>query len=57
LGKEFTEAHPKQPVADLKPKQLSYVEDIALVCANCHRMLHRGTETLSIEELKTRLRK
>ncbi|UZW66371.1 hypothetical protein OC195_21405 [Priestia flexa] len=28
------------------------VEDIALVCANCHRMLHRQRPWLSISELK-----
>jgi predicted HNH restriction endonuclease len=28
------------------------VEDIALVCSNCHRMLHRKRHWLSINELK-----
>jgi hypothetical protein len=55
LGEEYIEAHHKTPVASLKPKQLVKVEDIALVCANCHRMLHRGEKTLSIEELKKRV--
>jgi len=56
LGEKCIEAHHKTPVASLKPGQLVKVEDIALVCANCHRTLHRGKETLSIEELKTQLR-
>ncbi len=27
------------------------IEDIAMVCANCHRMLHRKIPWLSIKEL------
>lgn len=28
------------------------IEDIAIVCSNCHRMLHRKRPWLSINELK-----
>jgi hypothetical protein len=52
LGDRFIEAHHKKPVASLKPGQRTKVEDIALVCANCHRMLHSGDKTLSVAELK-----
>jgi len=52
LGERFIEAHHKKPVASLKPGQRTKVEDIALVCANCHRMLHSGDKTLSVAELK-----
>jgi len=30
------------------------LDDLALVCSNCHRMLHREISTLSVEELKWR---
>jgi hypothetical protein len=52
LGRDFIEAHHKQPVAELKPGSRTRVEDIALVCPNCHRMLHRGEHTLAVEELR-----
>lgn len=52
LGHDFIEAHHKQPVAELKPGGRTRVEDIALVCPNCHRMLHRGEHTLAVEELR-----
>lgn len=55
-GDRFIEAHHKKPVASLKPGQRTKVEDIALVCANCHRMLHNGDKTLSVAELKKLLR-
>jgi hypothetical protein len=52
IGKEFIEAHHLQPVASLKPGSRSQVEDIGLLCANCHRMIHRGSRTLSLQELR-----
>lgn len=52
LGKEFIEAHHKIPVAQLKKGSRTKVGDIALICSNCHRMIHKGNRTLSIEELK-----
>jgi hypothetical protein len=56
LGEEFIEAHHRQPVATLKRGNPTRVEDIALVCANCHRMLHAGGTTLSAKELKAIMR-
>ena len=56
LGNDFIEAHHKKQIAFLNRGDRTKVEDIALVCANCHRMLHRGDRTLSIEELKNMLR-
>jgi predicted HNH restriction endonuclease len=52
LGKGFIEAHHKQPIAELKAGSRTRIEDIALICANCHRMLHAGDRTLSVEELR-----
>jgi len=55
LGRNFIEAHHKQPVAQLKRGSKSTINDIALVCPNCHRMLHHGDRTLSIEELRAKI--
>lgn len=52
IGREFIEAHHKVPVSQLNPETQSKVEDIALVCANCHRMLHRGEELSTVQELR-----
>ena len=51
-GHKFIEAHHKQPIAELKQGSRTRLADLALVCANCHRMLHSGDKTLSIQELK-----
>jgi 5-methylcytosine-specific restriction protein A len=52
LGVAFIECHHRYPLSSLKPGQKTRLEDLALVCANCHRMLHRHLETLSVEELR-----
>ena len=47
----FIEAHHTIPVSDLQKGSKSSVDDLAMLCANCHRMIHRGEKTLTIEEL------
>lgn len=49
-GEGFIEMHHLFPIALGKRK--TTVDDLRPVCANCHRMLHRGKELLSIDELK-----
>ncbi|MBC9032991.1 HNH endonuclease [Sphingomonas sp. JC676] len=56
LGCGFIEAHHKIPVARLEPGARTRLEDLAAVCSNCHRMLHRSGR-LSIEDLRSRLRR
>jgi hypothetical protein len=51
LGNGFIEAHHKIPVAKLDGKTLTFIDDLALVCSNCHRMLHRSGGR-SVEELR-----
>lgn len=49
-GEGFIEMHHLSPIS--KGERKSRIKDLKPVCANCHRMLHRGKEVLSIEELK-----
>jgi hypothetical protein len=51
LGNGFIEAHHKIPVAKLDGTTKTLVTDLALVCSNCHRMLHRSGGR-SVEELR-----
>ena len=41
LGNDFAEAHHIVPLAKLQGSVTTSIEDLATVCANCHRMLHR----------------
>lgn len=52
IGKGFIETHHTVPVSDLKKDSKTNIKDIALVCPNCHRMLHRRRPWLSIGQLK-----
>lgn len=53
LGRGFIEAHHTRPVSGLDGSERTKLADIALVCPNCHHMLHRGALLLTIAELKT----
>ena len=57
LGKDYIEGHHITPVSQLKEGETTKIEDIIMVCSNCHRMLHRRKPWLSIEELKLLLNK
>jgi hypothetical protein len=53
-GEGYIEVHHLTPLAEVDENHLVNPEtDLAPVCANCHRMIHRRRDsTLSIEELK-----
>ena len=51
-GRDFIEAHHRIPIAKIKKRTKLGVKDLAVVCANCHRMLHR-LPWASVEELRS----
>lgn len=51
-GSGFIECHHTKPVATLVEGHKTHVGDLALVCANCHRIIHRRKPWLSVAELK-----
>ena len=55
LGEGFIECHHTVPVSRLRPGDRTRLRDLALVCANCHRMLHRGGELVTIAALRATL--
>jgi putative restriction endonuclease len=57
IGEDFIEGHHTIPVSELEEGQLTRIEDIALVCSNCHRMLHRRRPWLTKEQLKDLIKK
>lgn len=40
-GEGFAECHHVKPLSELTEETLTTIADLAIVCANCHRMLHR----------------
>jgi hypothetical protein len=52
LGCDFIEAHHTIPLSQLDGVRETRIEDLALVCSNCHRMLHRRRPWLGMKDLK-----
>lgn len=38
---EFIEAHHLKPISELKEGEKTKIEDIVMLCPNCHRMIHK----------------
>ena len=55
LGEGYAECHHTIPVSQLKKQQKTKLSDLSILCANCHRMIHRSRPMLSIEQLKEQL--
>lgn len=53
LGSGFIEAHHRVPLSELNGEKTTKLNDLALVCSNCHKMLHRS---ISIDELKKQVK-
>lgn len=52
LGEDYIECHHTVPVSDLVPGSETRLSDLALLCANCHRMVHRSRAVLSVAALR-----
>ncbi len=55
LGEGFCEVHHWRPLATFDRPSITRLEDLAIVCSNCHRILHRANCELSVEELRQRM--
>lgn len=51
-GTGFIECHHTKPLSTLPASSKTHIDDLSLVCANCHRMLHRGKAWPDIEGLR-----
>lgn len=56
IGDEFIEAHHLVPLSELKKKKVKMdpEKDFAVLCANCHRMIHRTSSVHNVQEFTTR---
>lgn len=52
IGRDYIEAHHTIPVSELSKNHKSKIEDLVMVCSNCHRMLHRQRPWLEKEDLE-----
>lgn len=54
-GEGFIEAHHRVPLGELSGRRETRVADLAPVCGNCHRMLHYGAQSRTVDQLKALL--
>lgn len=52
LGKGYIECHHTVPISHYKANDKTTLDNLALVCSNCHRILHRKRPWMSIDDLK-----
>lgn len=51
IGKDFIEGHHTIAVSDMTSEHKTKVEDIAMLCSNCHRMVHKKRPWLTMKDL------
>jgi predicted HNH restriction endonuclease len=52
-GHKYIIAHHIEPLSHRKRPSRTHLEDIALVCANCHAMLHRESPPILLKRLRS----
>lgn len=56
MGRDFIEAHHnKTPLHAMAEGALSKISDLAMLCSNCHRMIHRQRPWMLVEEFRKKL--
>lgn len=56
LGRDFCEVHHAKPLAD-GGKRMTPLHDLAIVCSNCHRIIHRKKPMITIRRLSNLIKK
>ena len=50
-GESSMEAHHKIPIEQLQPDSVTVVNDMAMICASCHRVVHSEKPCLTVEQV------
>jgi predicted HNH restriction endonuclease len=54
-GVDYCEAHHLKPIAAYDQEAVTRLEDLAIVCANCHRVIHLFDPPLTLKQLRDRM--
>lgn len=52
VGESSMEAHHTVPIEELQPDSLTLVQEMAMVCANCHRVIHSEKPCLTVDRVR-----
>ncbi len=55
LGKGFIEVHHLKPISEYDENEITSIDNLKLVCSNCHSMIHRGDSSDLFYQLKNKL--
>lgn len=56
-GAEYIHVHYLKPLSEIGEQyELNPINDLRPICPNCHAMIHRSTQALTIDDLKTKLK-
>jgi len=56
IGEACFEVHHKTPLSQLTSETHTRLADVSLICANCHKMIHRSEPMLTVQSLREKLR-
>ena len=56
IGADFIEGHHTIAISDMHPNYKTKPEEIAMLCSNCHRMVHKKRPWLTMEHLSKLLK-
>lgn len=56
-GEGYVECHHRKPLSELPARGTVRLDDLALVCANCHRILHRRNPMPTVDQLTAAVRR
>jgi hypothetical protein len=54
-GYGFIECHHNNPVSEMDGEGEVKIEDLSVLCSNCHKMIHRAKPWIKVEELKIQI--
>lgn len=52
IGEDYIEIHHIKPISKMKEGERTNLNDVAVICSNCHRIIHRKKPWLTIEQVK-----
>jgi len=55
MGEGFCEVHHVVPLSEADGEIQTSLDDLAIVCANCHRMIHRNVPFLTVAALRAEI--
>lgn len=51
IGSDYAQVHHLKPLSDRSAPAMTSLDELAIVCANCHAMVHRGNKCRALDTL------